>query len=191
MYQALVENDNDSIGLIAYAFYKKDKNSLANDLRLNSVDEEEIEKQVQIFHDQALEKGRLDQFKERASVYLEKLTAQIEKDIFTDLSREFEKEREDLIKAHAKALKAEKEKIWKGIKEYSIKEKPWYEKLLPWFFSGFPGLTSAFFLSILLLGLSVLFIPLQQRQDALRDIAINYFGVKSLVEPLKQNKDSK
>lgn len=186
VFESLVNNDQDSIGLIAYALYKHKKHTLATSLRQAGNDEDYIQQQVQTFHDQTLQNNSLEDYREKAKNFLNKIFQEIEEDI----SAKFEKEIAQVEKQHKKELTNEKRKLFKNIKEYQHANRAWYEKLGAWLLSGIPGIVSSFLVTCLIIGASILFISEDKRQDMLRSLWAEYFGVQQQVTTEPQKPDT-
>lgn len=174
VFEALVKDDQDSIGLIAYALYKHKKHTLATSLRSEGKDEEHIQQQVQTFHDQTLQNNSLDDYREKAKNFLDKIFDELEENI----SARFEKEKAQLEKQHKKDLANEKRSLLQKIKNYQHANRAWYEKAGTWLLSGIPGIVSSFLVTCLIIGASVLFIPEDKRQAMLTNLWAEYFGVQ-------------
>ncbi|WP_428242325.1 hypothetical protein [Gynuella sp.] len=174
VFESLVKDDQDSIGLIAYALYKHKKHTLATSLRKEGKNEEYIQQQVQTFHDQTLQNNSLDDYREKAKNFLNKIFSELE----ADISAGFEKEKAQLEKQHKKDLANEKRKLCQNIKNYQHANRTWYEKLGAWLLSGIPGIVSSFLVTCLIIGASVLLISEDKRQDMLRSLWAEYFGVQ-------------
>lgn len=174
VFESLVKDDKDAIGLIAYALYKHKKHILATSLRKAGHDEENIQQQVQIFHDQTLQNNSLDDYREKANNFLDKIFKEIESDIKVN----FEKEKTQIEKQHKKDLANEKRKLYQNIRNYQHAKRAWYEKLGAWLLSGIPGIVSSFLVTCLIIGASVLFISEDKRHEMLRSLWAEYFGVQ-------------
>ncbi|CBJ88883.1 hypothetical protein HZS38_12070 [Xenorhabdus nematophila] len=70
VFEALVKDDKDAVGLIAYALYKYRKHILATNLRNQGENESIIKKEVSIFHKQTLQNNSPDDYRDRATHYL-------------------------------------------------------------------------------------------------------------------------
>lgn len=185
VFESLVKDDKDTIGLIAYALYKNKKHALATSLRKEKKAEDYIQQQVQTFHDQTLQNNSLDDYRETATNFLNKIFSELEDDIST----KFEKEKAQLKKQHQKNVSNEKRKLFQNIKNYQYANRAWYEKLGTWLLSGIPALASSFFITCLIIGASVLLITEDKRQDMLRSLWAEYFGIQQQApnQPAKPN----
>lgn len=189
VFESLVTDDKDAIGLIAYALYKHKKHTLATSLRKAGHGEEHIQQQVQTFHDQTLQNNSLDDYREKAKNFLDKIFKEIE----ADVKASFEKEKAQLEKQHQKDLANEKRKLYQNIKNYQHANRAWYEKLGAWLLSGIPGIASSFLVTCLIIGASVLLISEDKRQEMLRSLWAEYFGVQQQapVAPAKPSTGTK
>jgi hypothetical protein len=140
VFESLVKNERDPIGLIAYALYKHKKHALALSLREGGKDEVHIQQQIQTFHDQTLHNDSLGDYREKANSFLNKIVEVVERDI----SCEFEKEKTKLEKQHIKDIAAERRKLFKQIKTYQHTNRSTGDKLVTWILSGIPGIISSF-----------------------------------------------
>jgi hypothetical protein len=173
VFEALVKNENDAIGLISYALYKNSKHQLAVSLRNDGHDEGYIQDQVNTFHNHTLGSNHLQQYRDQANVFLNKMIDQIEKELKTA----HEAEKAKLIKDHSKALKTEKTKIFNKIKAYQHVSKKWYEKLALWLFSGIPGAFSSLLIAALMIGAAVLSVSDESRNRILASLIADYLNV--------------
>ena len=73
VFESLVTDDKDAIGLIAYAFYKRKKHTLATSLRSEGKDESHIQQEVRTFHDHALQSNALPDYREEAKKFLDEI----------------------------------------------------------------------------------------------------------------------
>lgn len=173
VFGALVSDDKDAIGLIAYALYKHKKHTLATALRREGKTEDYIQQQVQIFHDQTLQNDSLNDYREKATNFLDEIFSKLEQDI----EDRYEKEKAQLKKDHVNAIKKEKQKLIKNIEEFKYANRAWYEKLGLWLLSGIPGIVSSFVVTTLIIGSAVLFVPEQKKQEIFEDLIKNYLGL--------------
>lgn len=189
VFESLVKDDKDSIGLIAYALYKNKKHTLATSLRNKGKDESHIQQQVQTFHDQTLQNNSLDDYREKAKNFLDKIFNELEEDI----KARYEKEKTQLGKEHANNLKKEKAKLIKNIREFQHANRSWYEKLGAWLLSGIPGIVSSFLVTSLIIGASVLLVSESKRQEVLTELWAKYLGISQPVknQPAQPNASPK
>lgn len=178
VFASLVNNDRDAIGLIAYALYKHKKHTLATSLRQEGRGEDYIQQQVQTFHDQTLQNNSLNDYREKATNFLNEIFSKLEQNI----KDSYEKEKAQLQKDHANAIKKEKQKLIKNIEEFKYANRAWYEKLGLWLLSGIPGLISSFLITALIIGAAVLFVPEQKKQEIFESLIKNYLGLPQVAD---------
>lgn len=189
VFESLVTDDKDAIGLIAYALYKNEKHTLASNLRRQGQDEPTIQQEVNTFHDQTLQNNSLSYYRDRATNYLSDLIQRVQ----DDERENFLKEKAKLEKQHQNDLKNQRTKILKSMREYQTANKSALEKLGLWLLSGIPGIASSFLVTCLIIGASVLLISEDKRQEMLTNLWAEYFGVqqKTPAAPTKPNTGSK
>ncbi|PFG10017.1 MULTISPECIES: hypothetical protein [unclassified Marinobacter] len=184
VFNSLVEDDKDAIGLVAYALYKHKKHTLATNLRSQGKEEGSIQQQVDTFHDQTLQNNSLDDYREKATNYLNSLFLEIE----NEEREKFARERAKIEKQHQSSFKKEKAKILKNMREYQSSHKSWFEKLGNWLISGIPGIVSSFLVTSLILGASMLLVNESKRQEVFAELAVEYLGISAQVNDSTGNK---
>ncbi len=186
VFESLVTDDKDAIGLIAYALYKHKKHTLATSLRKEGKDEDHIQQQVQTFHDQTLQNNSLTDYREKAKNFLDEIFDELEEIISAD----FKKEKAKLEKQHQNAIKNQKAKILKSMREYQTANKSPLEKLGLWLLSGVPGIVSSFVITCFILGASMFLVSEDRRQEVFAELASKYLGISqntSQTQPAKPN----
>lgn len=173
VFEALVKDDKDAVGLIAYALYKRKKHALATNLRTQGKDELTIQSEVNTFHDQTLQNNSLDDYREKAKIYLDGLFVKIESHIAED----FENTLKKLEKQHKAEIRKTQDELLKKIKEYQISNKSLLDRAFHWLLSGIPGMVSSFVVTCLLLGASMLLVSETKRQEVLSEAVSEYFGI--------------
>lgn len=184
VFEALVENDKDFIGLIAYALYKHKKHALAQSLRSNGKAESYIVEQVRIFHDQTLQNNSLKDYREKAKIYLSEVYGQLEKGI----TSQYEEKEKQLKQAHEAReaqtkkecdarIKKEKREFIKSVQEYERANKTMLSIFCAWLISGIPGVIASFVLTAFVIGSSVLLVPEEKRKEVFATLAAEYLGV--------------
>lgn len=183
VFEALVTDSKDAIGLIAYALYKQRKHTLAESLREDGVPEPDIANQVKIFHDQTLKNG-LEDYKEKSTAFLNEIFKQLEDTILKRTAVERDKlvaehaQRElALKKEHAKKIKQEQRNLAKKIVEYEKDNKPILERFGAWLISGIPGVIASFLLTAIFIGSAVLLVPESKRQEIFVSLAAEYLNM--------------
>lgn len=185
VFDSLVTDDKDAIGLIAYALYKHKKHTLAVNLRDEGKDEDTIQKEVNTFHDQTLQNNSLDDYRDKATKYLSDLIQRVQ----DDERAEFDKEKVKLAKAQQNELKNQRSKILKNMREYQSANKSMMEKLGNWLLSGIPGIVSSFILTCFFLGASMLLVTQEKRQEVFAELVSKYLGVVQTAQAEPQKKD--
>jgi len=179
VFESLVTDDKDAIGLIAYALYKNEKHTLASNLRQQGKDEPTIQQEVKTFHDHTLQNNSLGHYRDRATAYLSDLIQKVQDD---EIERS-QKEKAKLDKQHQGELKNQRAKILKSMKEYQTANKSALEKLGHWLLSGIPGIVSSFIITCFILGASMLLVSEDRRQEVFAELASKYLGIQQVVQP--------
>lgn len=173
VFEALVQDDKDAVGLIAYALYKHRKHTLAGSLRAEGKSEQDIESEVRMFHDHTLNDGTLDDYREKATRYLDGVYASLE----TDIKANFEKEKQKLVKAHAAELKKDRAKFVKNVRAFETSNQNWLERFWLWLLSGIPSLVSTFVLTAFLWGALFFFVSEDAKKELVTNLVTSYLGV--------------
>ncbi|MEI7346840.1 hypothetical protein [Dickeya chrysanthemi] len=178
VFQLLVKNPEDSIGLIAYSFYKLEKNQYAEKLRTTGKTTQEIDLAVKQFHEQVVHTQlRLDAYRDNARTMFSRLLEDWEEEIRKDYQQqidiienknaEIENLRKEIdIKSKAIAESdiiknqaiehAKEEAIKEFFRAASRKEKqkvPIALRILFWIWSGFSGIIASVLLFIFIYGM--------------------------------------
>lgn len=172
VFEALVENERDSVGLIGYALYKNKKHLLAKKLRSANQSEEVIQQEVSRFHDQTLQTDSINDYREKATQFLSEIIQKVQ----DDEKRKHQKELDVLKKKYEKDIKAESTKVFTRIKSYQAGHRTVIERLGLWLLSGIPGLFSSTLILCLFYGLTMLFIPEEKRAELLRDALAEFIA---------------
>lgn len=196
VYESLVENERDAVGLIAYALYKERKHSLAKCLRDEGTPELEIQAKVQTFHDQTLQSQSLDDYREKATLFLESLFSQMEQGIrkeyekeTTAYKRKLDKEKAEYKKQLDKELKTHKAGFLRKVKAYQVANKSFLAKAWSWLISGIPSTLSSIFLSCLILGGMFFAVDAKERHEVLLAVLAKYFSAPA--ETTVTNRETK
>lgn len=119
VFEALVRDEEDVQGLIAYALYKKSKHELATSLRQQGKSEEEIQKAVGDFHDNVLNSDLLGTYKDRSSRFINSIYQSIYQKCQSEVLKNYNKIKNDdlrkFIKSaekHAKDQLTKKDILW-------------------------------------------------------------------------------
>lgn len=184
MFEALVKNDTDAIGLIAYALYKHKKHSLAQSLRNQGFSEQHIQDQVKIFHDQTLHNS-LNDYRVTAENYMNAICVQLEKDIttkFEEREKQFKQSldaREAQTKKDCDArIKKERREFIKAVQEYERTNKSMLSIFGAWLISGIPGIFASFLITALVIGASVLLVSEEKRKEVFASLVAEYIGIE-------------
>lgn len=186
VFESLVTDDRDAVGLIAYALYKNKKHTLASNLRSEGKAEDTIQQEVNTFHDQTLQNNSLVDYREKATNYLSELIQNVQNDErvkYTQekqkLEQKHQKEKKDLGKEHEAKLKKQKTAILKNMREYQGANRTFPEKTFHWLASGLPGIVSSFLITCLIIGASVLLVSEDRKQEVFTELASKYFGISA------------
>lgn len=179
VFESLVTDDKDAVGLIAYALYKHKKHTLATSLRKAGNKEEYIQQQVQTFHDQTLQNNSLDDYREKSKNFLDQIFKELENSIQAD----FEREKTLLAKQHKKELANQQKLLYQKIKNFQYAKQGWPKKLGIWLLSGIPGIVSSILVTSLIIGASVLFTSEDTRQEVLLSLLSEYLGIQQETSP--------
>jgi len=172
VFKAIVEDDEDAVGLIGYALYKCKKHALATTLREQGVLETKIKTEVQTFHDQFLRNDSVEEYRNKATHYLDQVYSQFENKI----QEKYRGEKAQLEKQLEKDLKKFKRDFINSVKEYDVTNKPWHSKLWAFLISGIPGVTSSFLIFCVLVGGAVFFVSEERREEILTSLLSEYIG---------------
>lgn len=152
VFRELVKNENDYQGLLAYACYKMEKDKLAQDLREANKSEEEVEKDLEQFHNASVTKGQLEEFKKKGLKIMTALTEELDEGLINKHSDEIHvlKEQHQQVikykeKQYKKTLEKEikiartniKKELLEKIQEYSLSKTSIFIKVLKWIWNGF------------------------------------------------------
>ncbi|MCG7566545.1 hypothetical protein MHM95_09605 [Pseudoalteromonas sp. CnMc7-15] len=180
VFECLVEGDNDLVGLVAYAFYKKSKHDLATQLRKNNTPEEEIQEQVQSHHDSVVRSQQiLDGFRNQAKTLLTVVHSNIANDVTTRLEREHARKVDELEKKKKKAFDDAVRQLKNSAKTYE--QASWWRRSAKWLWNGFSGVFAAVITTVIVGG--ILFsIATEDEKKQMTEKT-----VKSVVEQLSGN----
>lgn len=152
VFRELVKNENDYQGLLAYACYKMEKDKLAQDLREANKSEEEVEKDLEQFHNASVTKGQLEEFKKKGLKIMTALTEELDEGLINKHSDEIHvlKEQHQQVikykeKQYKKTLEKEikiartniKKELLEKMQEYSLSKTSIFIKVLKWIWNGF------------------------------------------------------
>ncbi|AWL12821.1 hypothetical protein HMF8227_02369 [Saliniradius amylolyticus] len=173
VFEELVKDDKDSVGLIAYALYKREKHVLASGLREDGHDEDEIQAQTATFHDQAVSSDRINSYREQATTYLNRIINEVEE----NKEKEHKEQLEKLNKTHKRELTKERQKLIKQMKDFQSANQTFQQRLIHWLFSGIPAMFSSILLTCLVLGASMMMVSESKRQEIFVSVVSQYFAV--------------
>lgn len=106
VYECLVENDTDPVGLIAYAFYKKSKHDVAKDMRARGMSEQEISLKTQTHHDSVLQSNELlEGFNAKSKTFLTEINSRLKASVKEELQKEHDKKVKELQKKRRQHLR--------------------------------------------------------------------------------------
>lgn len=159
VFNALVQSDNDPIGLLAYALYKFQKDEIGTSLRSENETEDEIAKQLSQFHDNTLRsQSSLEDFRNKAVMLVELIgekageslvKAKIDKLNIKSATldkekKQLEKDRKEFHKTLNKAktkMKAELLEQFKSTVDDTPKKSK-RGKVFSWLLGGFSGIAA-------------------------------------------------
>lgn len=186
VFEALVKNEHDGIGLIAYALYKHKKHALAQSLRNNGSAEHYIQEQVKIFHDQTLQNNSLNDYRVKAEHYLSEVYGQLENDItskYEEKERQLKQaheSRETQTKKECEAkIKKERREFIKSVQEHERSNKKFSSIFWAWLISGIPGVIASFIITAFVIGSTVLLVPQEKRKEVFASLAAEYIGIEN------------
>lgn len=191
VFTELVKEENDALGLIAYAHYKQDKHETAVSLRKEGMNEEEIKQKLEDFHHQvATIPQRQENYKQKAlktiadtvTVILSPQRNKLEK-LEVGLNQQklqLEQEKKEMDVFIKKQVKEKIEKAEKEIRKKELKrlDKASRAVVLPkgwvrfccWLLSGIPGLIATIIISVLFFGCIAYFSSTEKKQNLLRGV---------------------
>ncbi len=175
VFDEIVHNETDVVGLISYSLYKNKKRALATSLRQKGASEEVIQSEVKTFHDQALMSNSLDDYRKAAEKFIYKLIEENSahlvscyEDEILKQEKRHEKEVKRLNSQHTKTLDAQSKsltrKLYKKIQSYPIEKKPLFYRFMFWTFSGVPSALASLFLMAILWGAMTMSVSEETKQ---------------------------
>lgn len=179
VFEAIVEHEKDAVGLIGYALYKHKKHTLAKALRKQGQSDAQIQLQVQTFHDQFLHNDSIEEYRNKATDFLNQIFSGIE----ADLRKELDEKIALLDKTHQKALKKSRSDFLKSVQEYERVNKSLLSRLWGFLISGIPGIVSSFLITSLVIGASLMFVSEAKRKEFLTSLAAEYVGIDAPLQP--------
>lgn len=180
VFDSLVKDQNDTIGLLTYAIYKHRKSDSAKGMRAKKngkkpfYTEDEIDAAMENFHTSALNSETLrDDYKKEAVRLLDIIEQRITA---------------DLDKAHKTALTQQKREIFRKIQHHSISEQSKAVRFWNWLIGEIPKALASFILTIFVLGLAAWFAPESTKKILIEGILKTYvesIGVTTTPETKK------
>jgi len=144
VFTALVTDKDQPLDLMAYAIYKADKNEIAESLGLAGKSDEEIDAELQRFHDLVLNSPSLiSNYSVRARALGEGLVVEIKDRIKKEAKADFIERVEQLVKT----------------------EKSWYNHVGMWVMDAIKGVSSTIIVIILFGGIYSLFLTKEERSN--------------------------
>lgn len=185
VFETLVQDEQDAVGLIAYALYKNKKHNLAKKLRLDKRSELDIANQVKIFHDHTLH-NQTDDYLDKATIFLDGMFKKVEaaEKVKYDaeiakLKASYESKERQLIKECDTKIKKERKNFIANVNAYDKDKKHFVDRAFAWIISGIPGAIASFVLSAFLIGASVMLVPDSKKQEIFTSLATEYLGIKN------------
>ncbi|HBM2903936.1 TPA: hypothetical protein MB376_005064 [Klebsiella pneumoniae] len=187
VFDALVKDREDKIGLIAYSLYKFEKNELANRLNSEGKTPTQIRSELRTFHDHALGDSRIEGFRNHAEVIIRDLMDQIEEDLRAEYQLQFDNVNTLLddydslqatIKDFPNVIKREREnailEFHRAVTRKESRETGRIIRAIKWVRDGFQGVIAAILLALFIYGLCALALSPDDRQGIV-DKAYNNF----------------
>lgn len=177
VFDALVEDREDKIGLIAYSLYKFEKNELAHRLNCEGKTGSQIRSELRTFHNHALGDSRIKGFRDHAEVIIRDLMEQIEEDLREEYQLQLDNVNTLLddydglqatIDNFPNIIKQERENaildFHRAVTRKESRETGRTIRTLKWFRDGFQGVIAAILLALVIYGLCALALPPDDRQ---------------------------
>ncbi len=177
VFDALVKNREDKIGLIAYSLYKFEKNELAHRINSEGKTSTQIRSELKIFHNHALGHSRIKGFRDHAEVVIRDLIEQIEEGLREEYQLQLDNintllDDYDALKTtidnFPKIIKQERENaildFHRAVTRKESRETGRIIRTLKWFRDGFQGVIAAILLALVIYGLCALALPPDDRQ---------------------------
>lgn len=177
VFDALVKDREDKIGLIAYSLYKFEKNELAHRINSEGKTSAQIRSELKIFHNHALGDSRIQGFRDHAEVVIRDLIEQIEEDLRDEYQLQLDHvntllDDYDALQAtinnFPKIIKQERENaildFHRAVTRKESRETGRTIRTLKWFRDGFQGVIAAILLALVIYGLCALALSPDDRQ---------------------------
>jgi hypothetical protein len=188
VFRELVSNNQDYLGLMAYALYKHEKDETANGLRAEGKQDADVETALRAFHDQVLmSPARLESYKKQAAslvdVAIQRSTNAVEaayqnkqRELESDYNKkqtELENLKEKLEKEDSKKKQKLKTEIINDIKGcVSDYKKPHFTmRSLMWIWGGFSGVIA----SVSVMVITFLILAIFSDPNSKHQIVANFF----------------
>jgi len=154
VFNELVKDSTKPEQLIAYALYKADKDDQARAARSRNLTKQEIDAQLENFHDQLVSsERRLQAYRDKANEVIENIV----KVVSTNIELKYKKQQADLEKKHRQELKNHGAGWQKKVNAYTQPKKSMGMIFLGWLLSGIPGLLSTVLVAAIIVGAVGLF----------------------------------
>lgn len=188
VFTELVHDDNDHVGLIAYALYKVEKNQLAEELKKQGYSSSHIDTKVKDFHDSVVDIPKTkSRYRQEAEDVMRLLLAKMENRIrpeFQGQIAKLQKQMKEKDSKHAAELaKAKRLGVESFYDTYCAGNKEGKSKWILsalWLWNGFSGVFAAIIVAVFVYGIAAQFVSSDKRDDILSSAADN---IKSAVAP--------
>lgn len=187
VFTELVKNKDDFEGLLAYSFYKVDKNAYAEELKAQNLTPEQIDEKVHTFHDMALRASAIEGYRKNAVSFMHIILKNMEEEVGRDFQQQInklKKQVQDKDKKHASELaKAKRLGVESFYDTYCTGNKEGKSKWLLsalWLWNGFSGVFAAIIVAVVVYGIAAQFVSSDKRNDILNSAADN---IKSALVP--------
>ncbi|KZZ78861.1 hypothetical protein A3767_01390 [Oleiphilus sp. HI0133] len=185
VFESLVDDDQDNVGLIAYALYKCEKHNLAQELRASGHTEEQIVRELESFHSHAVAPDRLRAYEERAEAYFGAIWLSIEEALNKDkenalraIKHNHEQQLTKIRKEHAATLKKEKASMWSKLRNYTDQKRPKNERFWSWLTSGLANAVGSLLILTLIFGGLFWLVPDETRFEIFQNAVAEIMGLE-------------
>ena len=187
VFTELVKNKDDFEGLLAYAFYKVDKNAYAEELKAQDLTPEQIDEKVHDFHDMALRTTAIEGYRRDALAFMRIILDGTEQKVRLDFQGQIDKLKKQVqdknVKHATELAKAKRLGVESFYDTYCAGNKEGKSKWLLsalWLWNGFSGVFAAIIVAVVVYGIAAQYVSSDKRDDILSSAADN---IKSAVAP--------
>ena len=181
VFNELVLNDKDVVGLIGYALYKSKKSQLAENLRAAGCNEDDIPSSLKNFHDQVITSNTVVDYRDSADRLLNEVIRSFEDELEVKLvgiksimQKQAAATEKKLTKQYENKLANEKQKFFSKVQAYELKLKPWYQRAWDFLMSGVPPAVASLVIMVVVLGVSMSFVPFDKQTELVLSLYQQY-----------------